>query len=98
MRLHVYVYFRFVNVEVIVEIWEAAGVPGPSRLLQDLGFNDCRLNVADLAAVLEEELRSIANERRDDDAAGTSIHCYSPHEVLLQATLALYQTEVRWLK
>jgi hypothetical protein len=97
--LHVYINFRFVNVEVIVEMWEAAGIPGPSRLLQDLGFNDCqRLNVADLAAVLEEELRSVADEGRDEDAAGTSIRCYSPHEMLLQAALALYQTEVRCLK
>jgi hypothetical protein len=27
-----------------------------------------------------------------------SIHSCSPHEILLQATLALYQTEVRCLK
>jgi hypothetical protein len=91
--------FRFVNVEVILEMWEAAGIPVPSRLLQDLGFNDCqRLKVADLEAVLEEELHSLAEERRGDDAAGTSIRCYSPHEMLLQAALALYQAEVRWLK
>ncbi|XP_069682970.1 ninein homolog isoform X3 [Periplaneta americana] len=89
----------FVNAELIVEIWEAAGIPGPSRLLQDLGYNESqRLNIADLAAILEEELRSLAEERRNEDAAGARVHSYSPHETLLQATLALYQTEVRCLK
>lgn len=87
------------NAELIVEMWEAAGIPGPSRLLQDLGFSDSqRLNVTELVAVLEEELRSLAEERRNDDAAGSSINSYSPHEMLLQATLALYHTEVRCLK
>lgn len=89
----------FVNAELIVEMWEAAGIPGPSRLLQDLGFNDAQqVNIAELAAVLEEELHSLAEERRSVDAVGTRVHSYSPHETLLQATLALYQTEVRCLK
>lgn len=89
----------FVHAELIVEMWEAAGIPGPSRLLQDLGFNDSqRLNITEVVAVLEEELRSLAEERRNDDAAGASISSCSPYETLLQATLALYHTEVRCLK
>lgn len=91
--------FSFVSAELIVEMWETAGIPGPSRLLQDLGFNDAQqLSIAELAAVLEEELHSLAEERRNADAVGTRVHSYSPHETLLQATLALYQTEVRCLK
>jgi len=91
--------FSFVSAELIVEIWEAAGISAPSRLLQDLGFNDGQqLNIAELAAVLEEELHPLAEERRNADAVGTRVHSYSPHETLLQATLALYQTEVRCLK
>ncbi|KAJ9587226.1 hypothetical protein L9F63_019250, partial [Diploptera punctata] len=79
----------FVNAELIIEMWEAAGIPGPSQLLQDLGFNEShRLNIGDLAAVLEEEIQ----------AAGSSVLTYSSHETLLQATLTLYQTEVRCLK
>jgi hypothetical protein len=97
--LHGCIDFRCVSAEVIVEMWEAAGISGPSRLLQDLGFNSSQqINIADLADVLEEELRSLADERRNSDAAGVSIHSCSPHEILLQATLALYQTEVRCLK
>jgi hypothetical protein len=97
--LHAHINFRFVNAELIIEMWEAAGIPGPSRLLQDLGFNDSqRLNIAELAAILEEELHSLAEERRNSDTAGASIHSCSPHETLLQATLALYQREVRCLK
>jgi hypothetical protein len=97
--LQIYTNFRFVSVELIVEMWEAAGISGPSRLLQDLGFSDAQqLNIADLAAVLEEELHSLTEEQRTADAVGTRVHSYSPRETLLQATLALYQTEVRCLK
>ena len=59
------------NAELIIEMWEAAGIPGPSQLLQDLGFNESRrLNIADLAAVLEEEIRSWIEEKRSEEAAG----------------------------
>lgn len=97
--LQIYTNFSFVSAELIVEMWEAAGIPGPSHLLRDLGFNDAQqLNLAELAAVLEEELHSLAEEQRNADAGGTRVHSCSPHETLLQATLALYQTEVRCLK
>lgn len=97
--LQIYTNFRSVSAELIVEMWEAAGIQGPSHLLQDLGFNDAQqLNIPELAAVLEEELHSLTEERRNADAVGTRVHSCSPHETLLQATLALYQTEVRCLK
>ena len=80
-------------------MWEAAGIPGPSRLLQDLGFNEShQLIITELAAVLEEELRTLVEDKRNAEAAGSSLHTYSSHETLLQATLALYQAEVRCLK
>ncbi|PSN57236.1 hypothetical protein C0J52_05004 [Blattella germanica] len=89
----------YVNAELILEMWEGAGIPGPSQLLQDLGFSESqRLNIVDLAAVLEEELRTLAEDKRNEEAAGSRVQTFSPHETLLQATLALYQTEVRCLK
>ncbi|XP_068085274.1 ninein homolog [Anabrus simplex] len=89
-----------VSSDAVLEAWEAAGVPKASNLLHNLGLGEPQqLSVSELAAVLEEELRVMTDERRSrsEEQGSMDVSC-SPHETLLQATLVLYQLEVRCLK
>nr|CAD7202232.1 unnamed protein product [Timema douglasi] len=57
-----------VSGESVIEMWEAAGVPGPSRLLQDLGYSDTRqVSLSELSAILDEELLSLEHMRAERD-------------------------------
>lgn len=77
-----------ISTDLIVEMWECAGITSPKLLLNDLGFNTPQINITELATVLEKEIKGI-NDTTD----------YSnPHITLLQANLTLYQTEIRCLK
>lgn len=78
-----------INTDTIIEMWETAGITSPKLLLSDLGFNDNVLNINELATVLDREIKSI-NEIRPD--------YQSPQIALLQASLTLYQTEIKCLK
>lgn len=78
-----------INTDAIIEMWETAGITSPKLLLSDLGFNESRLNVTELAMVLDREIKSL-NEVRTDYT--------NPHVALLEASLILYQTEIKCLK
>nr|CAD7392472.1 unnamed protein product [Timema cristinae] len=68
-----------VSGESVIEMWEAAGVPGPSRLLQDLGYSDTRqVNLSELSAILDEELCNLNEDKRNEGLPVMS----SPHEML----------------
>lgn len=70
-------------------MWEAVGITSPKLLLNDLGFTSNDIDIVELASVLEKEIKGI-NETRPDYT--------NPHVALLQAVLALYQSEIRYLK
>lgn len=78
-----------INTDAIIEMWETAGITSPKLLLSDLGFHENLLNVTELAIVLDREIKSL-NEVRAD--------YHNPHIALLQASLTLYQTEIKCLK
>nr|CAD7586372.1 unnamed protein product [Timema genevievae] len=64
--------------ESVIEMWEAAGVPGPSRLLQDLGYSDTRqVSLSELSAILDEELCNLNEDKRNEGLPVMS----SPHEM-----------------
>nr|CAD7259826.1 unnamed protein product [Timema shepardi] len=68
-----------VSGESVIEMWEAAGVPGPSRLLQDLGYSDTRqVSLSELSAILDEELCNLNEDKRNEGLPVMS----SPHEML----------------
>ncbi|XP_018336876.1 ninein [Agrilus planipennis] len=79
----------FVHSDLVIEMWDNAGIPSPKKLIQDLGFDDCQIKVSDLAMILEKEIKSMGNSR--------SGYTYL-HVTLLQAVLTLYQSEIRSLR
>ncbi|GLV41936.1 Ninein [Carabus blaptoides fortunei] len=83
-----------ISSQAIIELWENAGITSGANLLQELGFTDTTIGIVDLATILEDELRSL-NDSRGNDISFPNIH---PHIVLLQASIALYQSEVKYLK
>lgn len=82
-----------ISSQAIVELWESAGISSGSNLLNELGFTENMISIIDLATIIDEELRSITDIRTDNNY--TSL---TPHIVLLQASIALYQSEVKYLK
>lgn len=81
-----------ISSQAIIELWENAGISSGSSLLNELGFTESMISITDLATILDEELRSITDIRTDTYTTLT------PHIVLLQASIALYQSEVKYLK
>lgn len=79
-----------INTDVVIEMWECAGITSPKMLLTDLGFNSQQINVSELASVLEKEIKGISDANSSDYS--------NPHVALLQANLTLYQSEIRCLK
>ena len=79
----------YISTDTVVEMWEAAGVTSPKLLLSDLGFTSNDIDIVELASALEKEIKG-TNETRSDFG--------NPHVALLQAILALYQSEIRCLK
>lgn len=78
-----------ISTDLVIELWENAGITSPKLLLSDLGFTAQQIDVVKLANILEKEIKGI-NE--------TNTEYSSPHVALLQATLTLYQSEIRCLK
>lgn len=79
-----------ISADLIIEMWENAGITSPKLLLSDLGFTSQQINVSKLASVLEKEIKGI------NDANGSDYS--NPHVALLQANVTLYQSEIRCLK
>lgn len=81
-----------VQSQTLIDIWENAGIQSAGSLLQELGFNETQINISELGSILEDELRTINDAR-------TNMSCtINPHVILLQATIVLYQSEVKYLK
>lgn len=80
----------FVNAEGLIEMWEQVGMHSPKELLHELGFNCRKINICELADILEKQLKGINETTRNE--------YQSPHVALLQANLALYQGEIRCFK
>lgn len=79
-----------ISTDLVIELWENAGITSPKLLLSDLGFTTQQINVVKLANILEKEIKGINDANTTDYS--------SPHVALLQATLTLYQSEIRCLK
>lgn len=78
---------RFVSGDSLVDLWEAGGVVNAQGLLLDLGLTSgSEINLAAVAAILEEEVRSMASK------CATS----SPQTNALTAALALAQTQLKF--
>lgn len=79
-----------ISTDLVIEMWENAGITSPKLLLSDLGFTTQQIDVVKLATILEKEIKGINDSNMTDYS--------SPHVALLQATLTLYQSEIRCLK
>ncbi|XP_017779108.1 PREDICTED: blastoderm-specific protein 25D isoform X2 [Nicrophorus vespilloides] len=80
----------YINSDVIIDLWEHAGISSPKMLLTDLGFRESQINVQELSAVLEKEIKGLGELNTD--------HTCNPHTALLHAFLSLYQTEIKFLR
>ncbi|XP_030759348.1 blastoderm-specific protein 25D isoform X2 [Sitophilus oryzae] len=79
-----------INTDTLIEMWENVGIHSPKELIHELGFNSRTIKIMDLAEVLEKQTRSITETTRDE--------YQSPHLILLQANLSLYQSEIKCLR
>ncbi|XP_050504267.1 ninein [Diabrotica virgifera virgifera] len=79
-----------INTDDLIEMWESVGVHSPKELLHELGFNCRMVNILDLADVLDKQTKGITEATRSD--------FQSPHIALLQASLTLYQSEIKTFK
>lgn len=97
-----------ISTDLLMELWEAAGISTPKSLLNDLGFNEHVINVAELATVLDKEIKSM-NDSHTDNISVHYRHVDTPDKIgsfvgqnqvvaLLQASVSLYQTEIRCAK
>lgn len=78
---------RFVSGDSLVDLWEAGGVVNAQGLLLDLGLTPgSEVNLAAVAAILEEEVRTMASK------CATS----SPQANALTAALALAQMQLKF--
>ncbi|XP_022900115.2 ninein homolog [Onthophagus taurus] len=80
----------YINIDTLIELWEMAGITSPKLLINDLGFTSNDIDIVELASVLEKEIKGIQETSRSDFS--------NPHIALLQAVLALYQSEIKCLK
>lgn len=78
-----------ITAETLIEMWELVGISSPKELIHELGFTEREISIAELAVVLEKEIKGIPDSR---------IEIHNPHLTLLQANLLLYQSEIKSLK
>lgn len=74
-----------VSSEIIIEMWETAGISHPNSLLTNLGFSNEQIHISELSSALDEEL--LSPQCGDSET--------SP---LLKASLALHKAEVTALR
>ncbi|KAG5867823.1 hypothetical protein JTB14_028228 [Gonioctena quinquepunctata] len=79
-----------IKTDVLIELWESIGIHSPKELLHELGFNCRQIKIAELAEVLEKQMKVV------NEASRTEFQ--SPQISLLQANLTLYQSEIKTLK
>lgn len=79
-----------INTDTLIEMWDNVGILSPKELIHELGFNTARINILDLAEVLEKQTRAINESNREE--------YQNPHTTLLRANLSLYQSEIKCLR
>ncbi|XP_050310369.1 ninein isoform X2 [Anthonomus grandis grandis] len=79
-----------INTDTLIRMWENVGVHSPKELLHELGFDARKINIGELAEVLEKQTRTMQE--------GTRSEYQDPHITLLQANVSLYQSEIRCLR
>lgn len=79
-----------INTDTLIEMWENVGILSPKELIHELGFNSARINITDLAEVLDKQTRTINESTRGE--------YQNPHATLLRANLSLYQSEIKCLR
>ncbi|CAG9864195.1 unnamed protein product [Phyllotreta striolata] len=79
-----------ITADSLIEMWESVGIHSPKELLHELGFDCRRINILDLADVLDKQIKGINEVTRSK--------YQSPQVALLQASLALYQSEIKTFK
>ncbi|CAG9815388.1 unnamed protein product [Phaedon cochleariae] len=79
-----------IKTDILIEMWENVGVHSPKELLHELGFNSRVISILELAEVLEKQMKSINEVTRSE--------YQSPQIALLQASLTLYQSEIKTFK
>lgn len=80
-----------INSDVLIEMWDNIGVHSPKELLGELGFNTIQINVSELAEELDRQLKGSIDHSPSELYNNPSI-------ALLQATLSLYQSEIKCFK
>lgn len=76
-----------VPAEVIVDMWETAGITNAKTLLDNLGFATKEIHISQLSLAIDEDMLGVQDE---DDGATVSL--------LLRASLALHKAEVSALQ
>ncbi|CAH1977041.1 unnamed protein product [Acanthoscelides obtectus] len=79
-----------ISTDVLIEMWENVGIHSPKELLHELGFNARTIKIAELAELLDKQIKTMNDSARSE--------YQSPHITLLQASLSLYQSEIRCFK
>lgn len=79
-----------ISTDTLIEMWELVGIVSPKELIHELGFNGREINIGDLAAILDKEIKGMDSSRVEMQQ--------NPQIVLLQANLSLYQAEIKCLK
>nr|CAH7734877.1 unnamed protein product [Callosobruchus chinensis] len=79
-----------ISADVLIEMWENVGIHSPKELLHELGFNARTIKIAELAELLDKQIKTMSDSARSE--------YQNPHITLLQASLSLYQSEIRCFK
>lgn len=74
--------------EVIVDMWDNAGIPNSRSLLDTLGFRSKEIRISQLSLAIEDDLQTMPSSAPENHAAQT----------LLRASLALHKAEVNALQ
>lgn len=80
-----------INSDVLIEMWDSIGLHSPKELLCELGFNTRQINISELAEELDRQLKGTIEQTNTDLYNNPSV-------ALLQATLSLYQSEIKCFK
>lgn len=82
--------YQIVPSEVIVDMWESAGIQNAMQLLKyDLGFDADQVNIQQLSQAIDEELVVLRNDSPEDERISMR---------LMRAALALNKAELNGLQ
>lgn len=73
--------------DVIIDMWDTAGIPNPRSLLDTLGFSSAEIRISQLSLAIEDDLQTMPPSAESHTA-----------QTLLRASLALHKSEVHALQ